>query len=187
MFAISDDKGNTWERVSFFDTRDHVDSFYHSELVCKECGLTTPLSESVALPLLDGRVLALFRNNEQCLYASASQDNGQSFFLPQKTVFPNDSARFCFGRLPDNRLYYVGNPILNSGRNPLVISISNNEKDFEQSYIIKTGANEKRFQGIAKGGLWGYPHAVVYKNRMFVIYSSQKESIYVSALSIKDL
>ena len=63
------------------------------------------------------------RERAHRLWLTESRDNGATWSTPVETQFSDTNAKFHFGRLPDGRFYYVGNPI-GSGRTPLVLSLS---------------------------------------------------------------
>lgn len=123
------------------------------------------------------------------LWLTESKDNGTHWSLPVQTGFTDNDSKFHFGRLPDKRFYYVGIPdtFHHYARTPLVLSLSNDGKLFNQNYIIADQAYTLKKEGLYKGGQYGYPHTMIYNGSMYVIISRQKEAIEVIRFKLKQL
>mgnify|MGYP001129018532 CR=1 FL=1 len=187
--AISQDNGENWRRYGLFNELDidqYTDAFDNTMDVCKRNGLLTALYENVVVEL-NNKLFMLFRSNERVLYVSESADFGLTWSSPQKTAFTNDNARFQIFSLNDGRYAYVGNPLLDSGRCPLVLSISKDGIEYNKHFIIQDQLFSKKFQGIAKGGIAAYPYAVQKDHYIYIIYSVQKERIMVTRVRIEDV
>lgn len=139
----------------------------------------------------DGKIRMLLRggyeNGRSVLYCAESTDNGQTWCEPYATDFTNDTSKFHFGKLPDGRYYYVGNPFFCGKRCPLVLSLSEDGYAFDKHYIIEDEPLPMRFEGMFKHGIYGYPHTLLIGDTMYVIYSINKEDIAVSAFSLSQL
>ncbi|MHB1485855.1 MAG: exo-alpha-sialidase [Saccharofermentanales bacterium] len=137
----------------------------------------------------DDMIHMMLRSNTANLWVSESHDDGASWSSPCLTDFTDNGTKFHFGKLPDGRFYYVGNPdpLPPGTRNPLVISLSVDGQTFGKHYILKDEAYAKRFEGLYKGGTYGYPHSMIHQGYLYVIYSLMKESIAVSRIKIDDL
>ncbi|MFO1434316.1 MAG: exo-alpha-sialidase [Candidatus Competibacteraceae bacterium] len=123
------------------------------------------------------------------LWATESHDNGASWSDPSETKFSDNNAKFHFGRLPDNRFYYVGNPDSQpvGARTPLVLSISNDGIIFDKHYIIADEHYERKMTGRAKDGEYGYPHTLIHDDNLYVIVSRQKEAIEVIRIPLDQI
>jgi hypothetical protein len=88
--------------------------------------------------------------------------------------------------LPDGRCYCVGNPV-GAGRIPLVLSTSRDGLRFDRHFILGDKPYPRRFEGMHKGGHYGYPHSLVYDGSLYVIVSRQKEAIEVLRVSLSEL
>jgi len=123
------------------------------------------------------------------LWLTESKNNGESWSKPVETKFSDNDSKFHFGRLPDKRFYYVGIPdtLHHYDRNPLVLSISSDGKQFNKNYIIADELYHLKKEGLWKGGQYGYPHTIIYKGYMYVIISRQKESIEVLRFGLGEL
>lgn len=150
----------------------------------RRAGLTEGVCEGAFYQTDDGVIHMLLRNgdNKQFphrLWHTESRNNGLTWSAPIPTEFSDTSAKFHFGRLPDGRFYYVGNPLAVGHRMPLVLSLSRDGMLFDQHYIIGEKHYERLYPGRAKGGEYGYPHSMVHDGYLYVIVSRQKEVVEV--------
>lgn len=123
------------------------------------------------------------------LWHTESSNNGATWAAPAEANFTDNDSKFHFGKLPDGRFYYVGIPdtLNHYGRNPLVISISDNGQQFNRHYIIADELYQLKKEGLWKGGQYGYPHTMIYNGHMYVIISRQKEAIEVIRFKLDEL
>ena len=136
----------------------------------------------------DDHVLHMMhRTNSEVLWCSESYDNGETWIGPHPTAYSDDGSRFHFGRLPDGRFYGVSNTQLYGGRNPLDLCLSEDGENFRTRYILRNEPYVRRFEGMHKGGLYGYPHTLVHDGYMYVVYSKQKEVIEVTRFALSQL
>jgi hypothetical protein len=91
--------------------------------------------------------------------------------------------------LHDKRFYYVGIPdtLHHYDRNPLVLAISNDGKNFNQQYVIANSIYQLKKEGLWKGGQYGYPHTIIHDGFMYVIISRQKEAVELIRFKLKQL
>ncbi len=112
------------------------------------------------------------------LWLTESRDNGVSYSEPVETEFSDTDAKFQFGRLPDGRFFYVGNPV-GAGRTPLVLALSQDGVNFDRNFILGEQRYEMPRPGRSKGGEYGYPNVLIHDGWLHVIVSRQKEGIEV--------
>lgn len=124
--------------------------------------------------------------NTQRLFASESRDDGRTWSTPRESEFSDTNAKFHFGRLPDGRYYYVGNPI-GADRTPLVLSLSTDGVRFDRHFVLGEQHYESARTGRWKGGEYGYPHTLVHDGWLYVIVSRQKEAVQVLRVKLADL
>jgi len=142
----------------------------------------------------DGVLHMLLRNTgrptRNYLWVTESADEGETWSEPVETRFSDTSAKFHFGRLPDGRFYYVGNPV-GRGRLPLALSLSNDGVRFDRHFILgdrlyATRADRERGDPPARGS-YGYPHSLVRDGHLYVIVSRQKEAIEALRVNLAEL
>ncbi|MHB1454150.1 MAG: exo-alpha-sialidase [Saccharofermentanales bacterium] len=196
MFPYSDDRSGirNWIKTGIYPKNMEAAIYDDAEgldIVKREKGWTSHRCEGSFYQMPDGTINMLLRSAAQngisVLYCTQSVDDGETWSEPAATEFVNDSSKFHFGMLPDGRYYYIGNPVMFSSRCPLALSVSDNGTDFSRHYIIENEYHPKRFEGIFKGGMYGYPHSMIHDGRMYVIYSINKESVAVSSFPVDSI
>lgn len=187
LFPYSDDPSGTsgWKSRSFYAdslyTADNSSAFYTPA----EKNGFPPLCEGSFYQTKDGQIHMLMRVTGKGwkgrLWLTESVDNAESWSKPVETNFSDNDSKFHFGHLPDGRVYYVGIPdtLHHYDRNPLVLSIADDEKLFNHNYIIANEIYKLKQEGLWKGGQYGYPHTLIKDGWMYIIISRQKESIEV--------
>lgn len=109
-----------------------------------------------------------------------STDYGKTFSVPVKTNFTDNNSKSHLGRLPNGEYFYIGTPDTSSTvsvRYPLVLSISKDGVNFDRNYIVGNTNYTLKYTGRAKNGEYGYPHAYVHENYLYVFYSKIKEQM----------
>jgi hypothetical protein len=194
-FPYTDDtKGiSGWKMSSFYtDTlyqEDNPATFYAP---AEKLGLP-PLCEGSFFQTADGTIHTLLRVTGKGwkgrLWLTESRDNGQTWSKPVETPFTDNDSKFHFGQLPDQRFYYVGIPdtLHHYARNPLVLSLSGDGRQFNQHYIIANSTYQLKKEGLWKGGQYGYPYTMIKNGYMYIIISRQKEAIEVLRFQLKQL
>ena len=136
----------------------------------------------------DGVIHMLLRNGVKeiphRLWLTESRDNGLTWSAPVPTGFSDANSKFHFGRLPDGRFYYVGNPLWH--RTPLVLSMSSDGVHFNQHYILAEAHRELRKTG-DEYGYPAYPHSIVHDGYLYVIVSRDKNKIEVLRVALSEL
>ncbi len=136
----------------------------------------------------DGMLVTTFRNYSGHLYASVSPDNGATWSVPVETDFPDAMARCHVGTLPDGKVYLVNNPGPGlRNRRFLTLALSADGSTFTRAGILRGDPPPMRLPGKDKVGGWQYPCGRVWKNRLHVSYSLNKEDILVSSIALEDL
>lgn len=194
-FSYTDDyRGlSGWTTTSFY-----ADSLYKEDnpatfYAPAEKNNLPPLCEGSFFQTDDGIIHTLLRVTgngwKGRLWLTQSKDNGVHWSFPVETNFSDNDSKFHFGRLPDKRFYYVGIPdtLHHYARTPLVLSLSKDGKLFGKNYIIADQTYILKKEGLYKGGQYGYPHSIIYKDYMYVIISRQKEAIEVIRFKLNQL
>ncbi|CAN5448719.1 hypothetical protein BH10BAC2_BH10BAC2_33500 [soil metagenome] len=123
------------------------------------------------------------------LWLTESENDATTWSKPVEADFTDNDSKFHFGKLPDGRFYYAGIPdtLHHYARNPLVLSVSRDGKQFNRHYIIADEEYTLKKEGLWKGGQYGYPHTITYDDYMYVIISRQKEAIEILRFNIDQL
>lgn len=177
---------NSQPRLLFTDIGDGVSGWQDASI---------PDSEAFAYPepnwflRLDNTVVMLFRtkNENDRLYAATSSDNGASWTQPIETNFPDSTARFSAGNLPDGSAFVISNPGPHLVRIPLTIALSKDGVLFDRAFVIRGEPTEPRWEGLYKLRGWQYPSALVWNQHLYVAYSINKEDIGVTRIALVDL
>ena len=82
-------------------------------------------------------------------------------------------------RSEDGRYAVIGNPDPTGNRCPLSMLVSRDGVHFDTRYDIATEQVAKKFEGMYKGGVYGYPNAVEVDGVISVIVSVCKEDVRV--------
>ncbi|GAA4330287.1 hypothetical protein GCM10023149_35370 [Mucilaginibacter gynuensis] len=194
-FPYTDDPSGIsgWKMSSFYPqelyTEDNPSTFYAP---AEKSGYP-PLCEGAFYQSANGVIHTLLRVTGKGwkgrLWLTESKTNGQSWSAPTETTFTDNDSKFHFGHLPDGRTYYVGIPdtLHHYDRNPLVLSIANDEKTFNHNYIVSDELYHLKKEGLWKGGQYGYPFSVIDGAYMYIIISRQKESVELLRFKIDQL
>lgn len=186
-----DPKGlSGWEMTGIYP-RDMLPTLFDDSegfwIVKRRMGWPVGLCEGSFFQTDDGILHMMLRSGTDRLWVTESTDNGTTWSEPRATGFSDDHAKFHFGRLPDGRFYYVGNPDPGSGRNPLVLSFSRDGIHFDRHYILADEPQTQKRTGKHKGGIYAYPHTMVLDDMLYVIVSVCKESVLVMRVPLAAL
>ncbi len=139
--------------------------------------------------LADGTYVRLYRDlgmpRTKRNYAQFGFDGGAVWTAPVKTPFPDACSRSAAGTLPGGAAYVINNP--GRGRDPLVVSLAPDGLHFDRAAVIRRGAPKQRYPGRWKGQGFQYPHAVVFRDDLWVIYSVNKEDVQVTRIPLAKL
>ncbi|MBT6158214.1 MAG: hypothetical protein HOL01_20475 [Planctomycetaceae bacterium] len=145
----------------------------------------------------NGSMVMLFRtrSGHLRLYASESNDRGETWSLPLETTFPDATARSFAGNLPDGTAFLISNPSTTPSasypsigrRTPLTIALSDDGIIFDRAHILRGEPTRMRFQGKSKLDGWQYPSALAWGDWLYIAYSVNKEDIGVTRVRLKNL
>jgi hypothetical protein len=165
--------------------RTHLSSFWDNG---PRNGLPDGYCEGSFFQSDDGVIHMLLRNDNKeiphRLWLTESCDNGLTWSGPVPTGFSDANSKFHFGRLPDGRFYYVGNPLWH--RTPLVLSLSPDGVHFNQHYILAE-ANRKLPKSSDEYGYPAYPHSLTQGGYLYVIVSRDKNKVEVLRTTLSEL
>ncbi|NIA08002.1 MAG: hypothetical protein GWP14_10300 [Actinobacteria bacterium] len=130
----------------------------------------------------DGRIWMYQRDSSiSCRLALTwSNDGGETWSELLRTDFPNSYSRAFAGQLNDGRYYIVGNNYdVLLHRRALLIALSDDGYIFDRQYTLVEGNTTRRINGQHKEDGYHYPNCFADGNKLFVIYSVNKEDIEV--------
>lgn len=128
-----------------------------------------------------GRMWLYLRSDTPWLWACYSDNEGETWSLPQQTAFTDNRTKFFMDRLADGRYYYVGtpDPFPPRTRHVLGLSFSEDGLDWTRHYLLATAQYKGRYPGIDKNGVYGYPCVLAEGNILYIAVSINKEMIAV--------
>jgi predicted neuraminidase len=136
----------------------------------------------------DGVPVIGFRSQIGYLFASTSDDNGETWSTPGKTNFPDSTSRFFLRRLPDGQTIMINNPSATQyDRSVLALSSSNDGVTFDRSVALRNDPATQDFGGKHKVDGWQYPNALVWNETLIVAYSINKEDIALTRIEMDSL
>ena len=136
----------------------------------------------------DGTPVLPFRNYSGYLYGSTSRDGGRTWTDPVQTNFPDSLARASAGNLPDGTAYIISNSSPKRlDRSLLTIALSADGVTFDRAWLVRGEPTEQRFSGKDKIKGWQYPHALLWKDELYIAYSINKEDVGVTRIALQYL
>lgn len=147
------------------------------------------LCEGSFIQLPDGRLLMLLRSGTPRLWASMSENEGETWPLPQPTAFTDNRTKFFMGRLPDGRYYHIGtpDPFPPRFRHVLALSLSDGGFSYDRHFLLENRQFKGRYPGLDKNGIYGYPTALVWNGTLYAACSVNKEMIAVMRVALNEI
>ena len=131
----------------------------------------------------DGTIVMLFRDQTSSFrkLASISTDRGETWTSPTLTNFPDGRTKQCAGNLPTSAAYMVSCPANGKRRWPLVLQLSDDGRTFDKAILLRSGSADdlppRRYEGRYKTLGYSYPKATIWKNHLYICYSTNKEDV----------
>lgn len=140
----------------------------------------------------DGAVIMVFRDQATShgTLVSESLDDGETWSRPAYSNFPDSRSKQSAGNLPDGTAFRVNNPKRSRERFPLVLSLSENGRDFSRAYALRTGLTDlpaMQFDGKYKRLGFSYPKSLVHDGHLYVAYATNKERIELTRIPLAPL
>ena len=140
----------------------------------------------------DGTLVMVFRDQTGTYrkMASLSRDNGETWTEPVVTNIPDARVKQSAGNLPDGTAYLVGNPTGNKRRSPLAVLFSTDGIRFDRGLLLRSGRNDlqpQRYPGRYKTLGYSYPKSMVWKGRLYVGYSTNKEDVEITIVPLSPI
>jgi predicted neuraminidase len=150
-------------------------------------------TEPVPLTLPDKRLVCLFRDNSRSkrIFRAVSADQGRTWSPPEKTNFPDATAKFF--PLRTSRGFYVlvsnANPAPLQ-RVPLCLSISEDGVTFTRMARLPVPTSPEDYlprEGARHACGFQYPHVIEHDGALYVVYSRNMTTIEVIKVSLIEL
>ncbi len=134
----------------------------------------------------DDSLVMVFRDMDRTfkLLAAESTDRGATWTMPEPVDFPDSCSMQCAGNLPDGTAYMVNNPVNEGRRIPVTVTLSDDGRHFDRTFLLRGEPQERRFEGAYKDRGYSYPGAVVWKDHLYVTYATNKEDIEVTRIPL---
>ncbi|MCU4164946.1 exo-alpha-sialidase [Carboxylicivirga caseinilyticus] len=139
----------------------------------------------------DGALVMVFRDQKSsfCKLASVSLDEGRSWSTPVITDMPDSRSKQSAGNLSDGTAYFVSNPVNSKMRYPLVLTLSDDGKIFNKAYVLRKSSElpSLKYDGKYKREGYHYPKSMVYNDCLYIAYTTNKEKVEITKVSLKGL
>ncbi|MCC6680998.1 MAG: exo-alpha-sialidase [Phycisphaeraceae bacterium] len=138
----------------------------------------------------DGKLTMLFRQSgarddrTYRVWASVSDDRGQTWTVPKVTNMIDSCSMQCAGNLPDGTAYMVNCPNETFRRVPLALTLSDDGIHLDRAYLIRGGPPVRRYEGKYKTEGYSYPGAFIHNGYLWVSYATNKEDIEVTRIPL---
>lgn len=138
----------------------------------------------------DGTIVMLFRDQSSSFYklVSVSKDRGETWTKTTLTSFPDARTKQCAGNLPDGTSFIVSCPVPAKRRWPLVLHLSGDGKKFDKAILLRSGnpgdLPSRSYDGRYKTLGYSYPKAIVHKGKLYISYSTNKEDVECTIVTI---
>ena len=137
----------------------------------------------------DGTLVMVFRDQASSYrkMASLSHDRGVIWTEPQLTNIPDARVKQSAGNLPDGTVYLAGNPTRQKRRWPLAVLLSHDGVCFDKTILLRSGGYDlqpRRYSGKAKTLGYNYPKSIVYHNKLYVCYATNKEDVECTIINL---
>jgi hypothetical protein len=155
-------------------------------------GDTTRELEPSSFRRADGALVMVFRDQGGSFktLASLSYDDGESWMQAVETNLPDSRAKQSAGNLPDGTAYIVNNPAGNRTRVPLVLTLSRGGQRFDKAFVLRAGDGDlpaQRTPGRAKLAGYSYPKSMLWKDSLYVAYSTNEEDVQYTRVPLASL
>ena len=174
----------------FTDDPRGISGWQKGQFEAEDIGKTSREIEPSQYLQPDGTIVMLFRDQSSSFYklVSVSKDRGETWTKTTLTSFPDARTKQCAGNLPDGTSFIVSCPVPAKRRWPLVLHLSDDGKKFGQAILLRSGTPgdlpPRRYDGRYKTLGYSYPKAIVHKGKLYISYSTNKEDVECTIVTI---
>lgn len=172
---ISTDNGASWKMSNLVPVRRinpnerRIRDRIYNKTFCYGKGIIQPTVWEDA----EKAVHMLFRSTSSRIFKSDSYDMGKTWSVAYDTGLPNNNSGIDLVKLPCGTLVLAYNPRENipgmtkGARTPIILSYSDdNGESWQELYVLED-----------RDGAFAYPSVVCEGNRIYVVYSENREKI----------
>ena len=174
----------------FTDDPRGISGWQKGQFEAEDIGKTSREIEPSQYLQPDGTIVMLFRDQSSSFYklVSVSKDRGETWTKTTLTSFPDARTKQCAGNLPDGTSFIVSCPVPAKRRWPLVLHLSGDGKKFGQAILLRSGTPgdlpPRSYDGRYKTLGYSYPKAIVHKGKLYISYSTNKEDVECTIVTI---
>lgn len=174
----------------FTDDPRGISGWQKGQFEAEDIGKTSREIEPSQYLQPDGTIVMLFRDQSSSFYklVSVSKDRGETWTKTTLTSFPDARTKQCAGNLPDGTSFIVSCPVPAKRRWPLVLHLSDDGKKFGQAILLRSGTPgdlpSRSYDGRYKTLGYSYPKAIIHKGKLYVSYSTNKEDVECTIVTI---
>ena len=174
----------------FTDDPRGINGWQKGKFEAEDIGKTSREIEPSQYLQPDGTIVMLFRDQSSSFYklASVSKDRGETWTKTTLTSFPDARTKQCAGNLPDGTSFIVSCPVPAKRRWPLVLHLSDDGKKFDKAILLRSGnpgdLPSRSYDGRYKTLGYSYPKAIVHKGKLYISYSTNKEDVECTIVTI---
>ena len=174
----------------FTDDPRGISGWQKGQFEAEDIGKTSREIEPSQYLQPDGTIVMLFRDQSSSFYklVSVSKDRGETWTKTTLTSFPDARTKQCAGNLPDGTSFIVSCPVPAKRRWPLVLHLSDDGKKFGQAILLRSGnpgdLPSRSYDGRYKTLGYSYPKAIVHKGKLYISYSTNKEDVECTIVTI---
>lgn len=182
---ISTDNGASWEMSDLVPVRRinpnerRIRDRVYNKTFCYGKGIIQPTVWEDA----GKAVHMLFRSTSSRIFRSDSYDMGKTWSLAYDTGLPNNNSGIDLVKLPCGTLVLAYNPRENipgmtkGARTPIILSYSeDNGESWQEFYVLEN-----------RDGAFAYPSVVCEGNKIYVVYSENREKIIVWEIEYENI
>lgn len=136
-------------------------------------------------------IVMVFRDQQSSFrqLASESCDRGEVWSVPVVTAMPDARSKQSAGNLPDGTAYLVNVPNGGRERIPLALTLSGDGRCFNRALLLRGEADLQplRYPGRYKRAGYHYPKSTVWKDHLYVGYTTNKEDVQLTRVPLAAL
>ncbi|MBQ7157862.1 MAG: exo-alpha-sialidase [Treponema sp.] len=172
----------------YTDNPSGTDGWKKGAFVSRNTGSTSVEMEPSWFTNSDATLVMVFRdqNSSFVKLAATSTDRGETWSQVVATTMPDARTKQSAGNLPDGTAFFVGNPVSDTFRSPLALTLSTDGKHFDKAYLLRATSElpEIKYEGKAKRKGYHYPKSLVTDRYLYTAYTTGKELVQITRIPL---